>query len=72
MKPRKQKSKTESDIYAQRFNSLGLELPEMAAANPAVMRSIAVFLLKNEVFTDELDGLDSSQAGSAPPAPPED
>lgn len=66
MTPRKAKTDTEYELYVQRFNSMGLELPEAAAANPASMRCVASFLLKNGVF-DESDSLESSAAENTKP-----
>jgi len=57
----------EYDLYVQRFNSMGLELPEAASANPASMRCVASFLLKNGVFGED-DGLNAAapEAASTP------
>jgi hypothetical protein len=53
MHRRRPKSKSELEIYVERFNAMGLELPEAAAANPTNMRCVALFLLKNKVFDPE-------------------
>ena len=50
MHRRRQKPASELEIYAERINSMGLELPEAAAANPGSMKCIATFLLKHRVF----------------------
>ena len=55
MTSRKSHSDKELELYVQRFNNLGLELPEAATANPASMRSVASFLMKHGVFGEEED-----------------
>lgn len=53
MTSRKSRSDSEYELYVQRFNSMGLELPEAATANPASMRHVATFLMKHGVFGDD-------------------
>ncbi len=58
---------TEHELYALRFNSLGLELPETATANPAAMRSIAAFLLKYGLFEHDAETLRKLASGEEVP-----
>ena len=50
------KLKKRGDPYQERFNEMGLELPETVTANPASMRNVATFLVKYKVF--EADNVD--------------
>lgn len=63
MTSRKAKTDREYELYVQRFNSMGLELPESATANPASMRSVASFLMKHGVFDEEASLEDVQTSG---------
>lgn len=57
MNRKKDKSGKEFELYKDRFNAMGLELPEAATANPVSMGYVASFLMRHEVFgKEELEG----------------
>lgn len=57
MTPKKHKTPVREDPYLDRFNELGLELPETVAANPRSVKNIATFLLKHKVFESDENAL---------------
>ncbi len=66
MPGRKAKAQSEYELYLQRFNAMGLELPEAATANPASVHAITSFLLKNQVFGPDEPAPEAPEARQEP------
>jgi hypothetical protein len=61
--PQRKKKADQPDLYAQRLNELGLDLPEPATSNKTAMQSIARFLIEHKVFETEEDTLKTIAKG---------
>lgn len=66
---KKKRPASELDVYTERFESMGIELPEITTANPESVRNVATFLLKHKVFERDEDTLRALVDECAPEAP---